>query len=78
MNPGYVRTGLHRASGLEHLERKVPGWLWVDPDDVVRTTMQGLDRGKASVVPGRVYRIARPFLAQKSAQHLWRRLTRRR
>jgi uncharacterized protein len=78
VNPGYVRTGLHRASGLEHLERRIPRWLWIDPVQVVRSADRGLARKKASVVPGRIYRLARPFLGQRSAQRLWSKIARRR
>jgi uncharacterized protein len=78
VNPGYVHTDLHRASGLEHLERRIPKWLWIEPEDVVRCTEHGLKKGKASVVPGTVYRLAKPFLASSGAQRLWRRIARRR
>ncbi len=78
VNPGYVRTGLHRASGLAHLEHKIPRWLWVNADDVVRCAEQGLNKGRASVIPGTVYRLARPFLGSLQAQRLWRRLASKR
>lgn len=76
--PGYVRTDLHRRAGLEHLSRRVPGWMWLSPDDVVRATDGALSRGKAVVVPGAVYRLVLPFLSSRPAQAVWRRLTRRR
>lgn len=76
--PGYVRTDLHRASGLGHLEEKVPGWMWIDPDEVVSTAERALDRRRALVVPGLVYRAARPFLQSAAAGSVWRRMTRRR
>jgi uncharacterized protein len=78
VNPGYVHTDLHRASGLEHLERRIPRWLWIEPEDVVRSALRGLARGQASVVPGAVYRMAKPFLASMGAQRLWRQIARRR
>jgi uncharacterized protein len=78
VNPGYVRTGLHRASGLEHLERRIPRWLWIEPEAVVRCVENGLARGRSSVVPGLVYRVAKPFLASSGAQRLWGRVARRR
>jgi uncharacterized protein len=78
VNPGYVRTGLHRASGLEHLERRIPRWLWIEPEAVVRCVDRGMARGRSSVVPGVVYRVAKPFLASTGAQRLWRRIARRR
>lgn len=75
--PGYVRTDLHRRAGLEHLTTKVPGWMWLEPIDVVRETRRALARGKSVVVPGVAYRLVRPFLASSLAQSAWRRLTRR-
>jgi short-subunit dehydrogenase len=77
MCPGYVRTDLHRRAGLEHLLSRVPGWMWLDPDDIVRATQRALDRGKVVVVPGAAYRAVRPFLSSRVAQGVWRRLTRR-
>ena len=76
--PGYVHTDLHRRAGLEHLSRRVPGWMWLSPDDVVHATSGALSRGKAVVVPGAVYRLVLPFLSSRPAQTVWRRLTRRR
>jgi short-subunit dehydrogenase len=75
--PGYVHTDLHRRAGLDHLSRKVPSWMWLDPDDVVRATQQALRRGKTVIVPGLVYRLVLPFLSSRLTQRVWRRLTRR-
>ena len=75
--PGYVRTDLHRRAGLDHLSHKVPKWMWLTSDDVVHATMRALTRNKTVVVPGLVYRLALPFLSSRSAQRVWRRLTRR-
>lgn len=75
--PGYVRTGIHEAAGLGHLRRRVPGWLWCDPEDVADAAMRGLARGRTVVVTGLAYRAARPFLASGPVQMTWRRLTRR-
>jgi len=76
--PGYVRTELHTNAGLEHLRQRVPKFLWIEPIDVVKSAERGLAGNKAVVVPGLVYRIARPFLASGLAQKIWRRTTRRR
>jgi short-subunit dehydrogenase len=77
VNPGYVRTNLHRAAGLDHLARVVPSWLWLEPEAVVRSAIRALARGRDSVTPGFVYRVSRPFLASDLAQNVWRRLVRR-
>lgn len=75
--PGYVRTNLHERAGLGHLARTVPNWLWIPVTDVVRAAERALVRGRSVVIPGRVYRLAAPFLASASAQRIWRRITRR-
>ena len=75
--PGYVHTNLHERAGLSHLEKQVPGWMWISSDTVVQAGIRGLRRKKVVVVPGRVYRSVRPFLNSRAAQHLWRQLTKR-
>ena len=75
--PGYVRTELHQHAGLAHLRQRVPKWLWINSDDVVRATLSGLRKNKSVVVPGLVYRVARPLLGSRVAQAIWRRTTSR-
>ncbi len=75
--PGYVRTPLHDRSGLAHLRRRVPGWMWIEPEDVVDAALRGLRRGRAVVVPGWVYRLSLPFLNSSVAQRVWATMTRR-
>ena len=76
--PGYVHTNLHERAGLSHLEKQVPRWMWVSSDAVVQACLRGLRRKKVVVVPGLVYRSVRPFLNSRTAQRLWRQLTKRR
>ena len=75
--PGYVHTNLHERAGLAHLEKQVPGWMWVSSDTVVQAGMRGLRRKKIVVVPGLVYRSVRPFMNSRAAQRVWRQLTKR-
>ena len=75
--PGYVHTNLHSRAGLEHLEKKVPRWLWIEASTVVRAAVTGARKGKPVVVPGLVYRVSLPFLNWSLAQRIWARLTRR-
>ena len=75
--PGYVHTNLHERAGLAHLEKQVPGWMWISSDTVVQAGMKGLRRKKVVVVPGRVYRSVRPFMNSRAAQRVWRQLTKR-
>ena len=75
--PGYVRTDLHQQAGLTHLRARVPKWLWINSDDVVRAALKGLLNNKSVVVPGAIYRLARPVLGSWVAQTIWRRTTSR-
>jgi short-subunit dehydrogenase len=76
--PGYVHTNLHSRAGLTHLEKTVPGWLWIDAKTVVQSAVNGARKGKVVVVPGLVYRLSLPFLNSSLAQGVWSKLTRRR
>lgn len=75
--PGYVHTNLHARAGLHHLEQKVPRFLWCSPEDVVEETQRALRRNRVVCVPGRAYRLTRPFLSSRPAQYVWGRLTAR-
>lgn len=75
--PGYVRTDIHEKAGLAHLRERVPNFLWVDASDVVTSAQRGLKKNKSVMIPGLVYRLARPFLGLGLAQKIWRRTTSR-
>jgi hypothetical protein len=75
--PGYVHTNLHHRAGLDHLEKRIPRWLWIDASTVVRAAVAGAQKGKSVVVPGLVYRVSLPFLNWSVAQKIWARITRR-
>jgi short-subunit dehydrogenase len=75
--PGYVRTAAHKRAGLDHLEKKVPSWMWINADKVVKETEKASKDGKTEIIPGRVYRIAKPFLKFESAINIWRSITKR-
>jgi|TARA_B100000212_G_scaffold309061_1_gene259234 hypothetical protein len=75
--PGYVRTKAHERSGLNHLLRKVPDWMWINPEQVVIETEKASIKGKAEIIPGKVYKIIKPFLSLKIATKIWKMITRR-
>jgi short-subunit dehydrogenase len=75
--PGYVKTDIHRKSGLDHLHEKIPSWMWVTADNVVYETEEASLKGKSSVIPGRIYKIARPILGSKFANRVWTSLTKK-
>ena len=75
--PGYVRTPAHNKAGLNHLEKKVPNWMWVDPDQVVKETERASIKGKTEIVPGIVYKITKPFLGLNIALNTWKSIKKR-
>lgn len=52
--PGFVRTEFHARMQADMSD--VPGWMWLDADDVVREALADLRAGKAICVPSRRYR----------------------
>tara|TARA_B100000963_G_scaffold356473_1_gene376647 strand:- start:428 stop:1180 length:753 start_codon:yes stop_codon:yes gene_type:complete len=75
--PGYVKTNAHERAGLNHLKDKVPWWMWVSAKQVVIETEKASVKGKTDVIPGKVYKLVRPFLNFNSAIKVWRKITRR-
>ena len=75
--PGYVRTSAHKRAGLDHLEKKVPNWMWIKAEQVVKETEKASLNKKTEVVPGKVYKITRPFLRFKTAIDIWKSITKR-
>ena len=75
--PGYVRTQAHERAGLDHLIKKVPGWMWINPEQVVLETEVASLKGKSEVIPGKIYKIVKPFLSLKIATKIWRIITKR-
>ncbi len=53
--PGFTITEFHDTMGADRKE--VPQWLWMQADDVVRASLEGLDRGTLFVVPGWIYKV---------------------
>ncbi|MFF4406801.1 SDR family NAD(P)-dependent oxidoreductase [Streptomyces sp. NPDC001262] len=54
--PGYTRTEFHQRAGIP--TTFPPAWLWLDADDVARTALQDLRRGKVLSIPSSRYKIA--------------------
>ena len=75
--PGYVKTDIHLKSGLDHLNKKIPSWMWVTAEKVVYETEKASIKGKSSVIPGIVYKLASPILGSNLANRAWRSLSRR-
>ena len=75
--PGYVRTQAHERAGLNHLIKKVPWWMWINPEQVVVETEVASLKGKSEIIPGKIYKIVKPFLNFKIATKIWKIITKR-
>jgi short-subunit dehydrogenase len=75
--PGYVRTNIHNRSGLEHLTKKIPNWMWISADKVVADTEKASKKGKSHIIPGFLYRITSIFFNLKITKIIWKTLNAR-
>ena len=63
--PGYVQTNIHKRSGLEHLTKQIPSWMWVSSEQVVKEAEIASIKGYSKVIPGMLYRVASIFFNLK-------------
>ena len=75
--PGYVKTQAHERAGLDHLVKKVPKWMWINAEQVVFETERASLKGKLEVIPGKIYKIVKPFLNLNIAIKIWKKITKR-
>jgi short-subunit dehydrogenase len=54
--PGFTHSEFHDASQARGLVSKLPGWMWTDAGDVVRSGLDAVERGRVVCVPGRLNR----------------------
>lgn len=61
--PGPVHTGFGEAAGFaeKDVENMLPAAMWVSPDAVAKTAVDGMAGGKMVAIPGTVNRIASVF-----------------
>lgn len=59
--PGFVHTDFHEAGDLMEMKRGLPGFLWYDAETVVREGLEAVERGRAIMVSGRLYRLLDPL-----------------
>jgi uncharacterized protein len=71
--PGYTRTEFHDRQGID--TSKMPGFLWLDADDVVRVALRDLDKGRILSVPDWRYKVA-VFAMRHAPRRLVRRAAR--
>jgi short-subunit dehydrogenase/ubiquinone/menaquinone biosynthesis C-methylase UbiE/uncharacterized protein YbaR (Trm112 family) len=52
--PGFTITEFHDAPEYApyHIKERIPGWLWMKPDQVVQSSLQALSEGQVVCVPG--------------------------
>lgn len=52
--PGYVHTEFHSRAGIDMA--RLPSFLWLEVDDLVRESLADIARGKVVSVPGWQYK----------------------
>jgi short-subunit dehydrogenase len=50
--PGFTKTEFEQAAGAEDAASKLPGFTWMESDDVARQAIEGMLAGRRTVVPG--------------------------
>lgn len=55
--PGFTWSEFHDVTGTREMMSKLPKWAWLQADDVARAGIDGVERGRVIVVPGRVYKL---------------------
>jgi len=54
--PGFTYSEFHDVTGARAKVSKMPGWMWMDADRVVREGLDAVERGAIVYVPGRINR----------------------
>lgn len=60
--PGFTHTEFHEAGDLMEFKQSLPSFVWYDAATVVREGIEGVERGKAIQISGRLYRWIDPLL----------------
>ena len=55
--PGFTWSEFHDVTGTREMMSKLPKWAWLQADEVARAGIDGVERGRVIVVPGRVYKL---------------------
>lgn len=53
--PGFTRSEFHERAGIDM--SRLPDWLWLEADEVVRTALRDHRRGRPISVPGVPYKV---------------------
>jgi len=54
--PGLVHTEFQDVSNTHHYQTNLPGFVWVEVDEVCTAALEGVAKGRALVVPGAFYK----------------------
>jgi short-subunit dehydrogenase len=54
--PGFTWSEFHDVTGNRAIMNRMPGWIWLQADQVARAGIEAVERGKVLVVPGLVYK----------------------
>jgi short-subunit dehydrogenase len=54
--PGFTRSEFHDVNGTRENVERMPRWMWLDADTVVRQGLAAVERGDAICVTGRINR----------------------
>ena len=57
--PGFTYSEFHDVTGTRALVSRLPKWMWLDPDEVARQGVEGVESGRLIVVPGTGYKLTR-------------------
>ncbi len=66
--PGFTHTDFHETADLVEMKADLPGFMWYNADTVVRDGIEAVEKGRAIMISGRLYRWLDPF-----AQSVWTR-----
>jgi short-subunit dehydrogenase len=69
--PGFTHTEFHQRAGMKMSE--LPGFLWLDVDEMVRTGWGDAKNGKAVSIPGMQYKLLH-LLTRLAPRHFVRRM----
>ena len=60
--PGFTYSEFHDVTGSRAMMSKLPKWLWMDAETVVRQGLDAVERGEAVYVNGRINRLIKALL----------------
>lgn len=55
--PGFTYSEFHDVTGSRAMMSKLPGWMWMDAETVVRQGLDAVERGDAVCINGRINRL---------------------